>query len=171
MDRSERPVTASPSTRTVEESLVEMTEIVLPEDSNPRGSIFGGRVLALIDKCAAVVAMRHSQHQAVTVALDSVVFVNKVCVGNVLILTGHINAAFGSSMEVEVAVHSENPLTGERKLTTTAFVTLVAVDDHDRPCRVPGLETTNDEERRRAAEAAARRRRRLEERSGKRGQT
>jgi acyl-CoA hydrolase len=141
-----------------------MTEIVLPEDSNPRGSIFGGRVLALIDKCAAIVAMRHARSEAVTISLDSVVFVNKVRVGNVLVLCGHLNAAFGSSMEVEVQVHSEDPATGDRKLTTTAFVTMVAVDEDGRPYVVPRLEPTNDDERRRSADAAERRRRRLQAR-------
>jgi acyl-CoA hydrolase len=141
-----------------------MAEIVLPQDSNPRGSVFGGRVLALIDKCAAVVAHRHARSLTVTVALDSVVFVNKVCLGNVMLLSGRINAAFGSSMEIEVTVRSEDVLTGEQKLTTTAFVTMIAVDENERPRPVPALETVSDEERRRAAEAAERRRRRLERR-------
>ena len=147
--------------RTVQDSLVQMTEIVLPEDSNPHGSIFGGRVLALIDKCAAIAAMRHSRSQVRTVGMDSVVFLNAVSVGNVLLLRGRMNAAFQSSMEIEVEVHSENPLTGEQTLTTTALVTMVAVDEPQCPCPVPQLEATDDDERRRAAEAAERRRTRL----------
>src|SRR5262245_38397076 len=119
-----------------------MTEIVLPEDSNPRGSIFGGRVLALIDKCAAIVAIRHARAEAVTVSLDSVVFLSQVRVGNVLELSGHLNAAFSSSMEIEVEVRAEDPLTGQREVTTTALVTMVAVDAHGRPQRVPALEAT-----------------------------
>jgi acyl-CoA hydrolase len=157
-------VAESREPRTVDASRVQMTEIVLPEDSNPRGSIFGGRVLALIDKCAAIVAMRHARSEAVTVSLDSVVFVNKVVVGDILLLRGHINAAFGSSMEIEVAVHDEHPLTGESKLTTIAFVTMVAVTREGRPKKVPLLLAENDEQRRRAEAAAERRRRRLEER-------
>lgn len=141
-----------------------MTEIVLPEDSNPRGSIFGGRVLALIDKCAAIVAMRHARSEVVTVSVDSVAFLNKVRVGDVLILGGRINAAFGSSMEVEVEVWDEEPHSGERTLTTTAFVTMVAVDDEGRPHPAPRLEPTDDEERRRAEQAARRRRERLVQR-------
>ena len=150
--------------RTVAVSRVEMTEIVLPEDSNSRGSIFGGRVLALIDKCAAVATMRHARSQAVTVSLDRVVFVSKVCVGDVLVLRGRLNAAFGSSMETEVSVEAENPVTGTRRLTTTAYVTMVAVDDDDRPRPVPPLIPADDDERRRAGEAIARRERRLAER-------
>lgn len=138
-----------------------MTEIVLPEDSNPEGSVFGGRVLALIDKCAAIVGMRHARSEVVTVALDSVVFLSKVRVGNVLLLEGRINAAFGSSMEIEVSVHAENAQTGERKLTTTALVTIVTVDPSGKPIRAPALLAESDEERARAAAAARRRAARL----------
>jgi len=148
--------------RTVAESLVQMTEIVLPEDTNPRGSIFGGRVLALIDKCAAIVAMRHARSEVLTVSVDSVEFVSKVLVGNILLLRGRLNAAFRSSMEVEVEVHSEDPLTGEHRLTTCALVTMVAVDGAARPRRVPVLKLTSEEERERADQAAQRRRHRLE---------
>ncbi len=147
--------------RFVADSLVEMTEIVLPEDTNPRGSIFGGRVLALIDKCAAIVAMRHSRAEAVTVSVDSVVFLNHVQVGNVLALSGRLNAAFGSSMEVEIEVRAEDPPTGRQTVTTRAFVTMVAVDSSGRPRKVPRLELRDDAERRRAADAAQRRRARL----------
>ena len=81
-------------------------------------------------------------------SLDSVTFLTKVHLGEVLLLRGRLNAAFGSSMEVEVQVHSENPLTGERRLTTTAFVTMVAVDPQGRPASVPLLVAENDDERR-----------------------
>jgi len=156
-------VSPSPSTieRRVDDSIVKMTEIVLPEDTNPEGSIFGGRVLALIDKCAAIVAMRHARSQVATVSLDSVTFLSKVRVGYVLMLGGRINAAFGSSMEIEVTVRSENPLSGEERLTTTALVTMVAVDASGRPCAAPGLLLASEEEERRAERAAARRRARL----------
>ena len=157
-------MTQPATSRRVGDSLVQMTEIVLPEDSNARGSIFGGRVLSLIDKCAAVAAMRHARGLVVTVSLDSVTFMNKVSVGDVLLLCGRLNAAFGSSMEVEVEVHSEDPHTGARERTTRALVTMVAVDADARPTRVPRLEATNDDERRRAEEATERRRRRLAER-------
>lgn len=157
-------MTPTASSRTVSDSVVQMTEIVLPEDSNPRGSIFGGRVLALIDKCAAIVAMRHARGEVLTISLDSVVFVNGVLVGNILLLRGRINAAFGSSMEIEVEVHAEDPASGEQTLTTRARVTMVAVDADSRPRRIPALTLTSDEERRRADRAAERRRTRLEAR-------
>jgi acyl-CoA hydrolase len=141
-----------------------MTEIVLPEDTNPKGTIFGGRVLALIDKCAAIAARRHSCGDVLTVAMDSVVFHDGARLGNVLSLHARLNAAFGSSMEVEVIVHSEEPECGARRLTTRALVTMVAVDADSRPVPVPKLELTSDEERRRALGAVERRRARLVQR-------
>jgi len=108
----------SPPRRRVRDSLVQMTEIVLPEDTNPRGTIFGGRVLALIDKCAAVVGLRHARSEVLTVSLDSVEFHSPVRLGDILLLEGRINAAFRSSMEIEVLVRSEDPTSGKRMLAT-----------------------------------------------------
>lgn len=151
-DRDERPVNAS---------VVEMTEIVLPEDTNPRGHIFGGRVLALVDKCAAVVAMRHARTEVVTAALDSVDFRSGARTGDILLLHGRLNAAFASSMEIEVEVHAEDPEEGSQRLTTRAFVTMVAVDTSGRPCPVPRLRLETPAEIARANEAAGRRGERL----------
>ncbi len=152
--------------RTATDSVVEMNEIVLPEDSNARGSIFGGRVLALLDKCAAISAMRYARNRVVTVSMDRVTFHNEVRVGHILNLRGRLNAAFGSSMEIEVEVHSEDPLTGRRKLTTRALVTMVSLDREGRPARVPPQSFESPDEERRAEEATERRRRRLAEREG-----
>ena len=149
----------------MKDSFVEMTEIVLPEDTNARGSIFGGRVLALVDKCAAIVAMRHTRYEVVTASLDSVDFRSGVRVGNILVLKGRLNAVFRSSMEVEIEVHSEDPLTGERHLTTRAFVTMVAMGPNGRIASAPRLEFTTDDERGRAAAAEARRRERIARRA------
>ena len=148
-------------TRCVDDSRVEMTEIVLPEDTNHRGSIFGGRVLALVDKCAAVVAIRHAHGEVLTASLDSVDFRSGVRAGDVLVLQGRINAAFGSSMEIEVEVRAEDPGTGQRRLTTRAFVTMVGVSPDGKPTAVPGLDLRSDEERARSRDATKRRRERL----------
>jgi len=142
-----------------------MTEVVLPEDTNTRGSIFGGRVLALVDKCAAIVAIRHARSEVVTASLDSVDFHSGVRVGDVLVLNGRLNAVFGSSMEIEIEVHAEDPFTGSRRLTTQAFVTMVAVGPDGRPARAPRLALTTDAERERAVAAAARRRERIARRT------
>jgi acyl-CoA hydrolase len=109
--------------------------------------------------------MRHSRQRTVTAALDSVVFLSPVRVGDVLLLSGRINAAFGSSMEIEVRVGSENPLSGERRLTTTAFVTMVALDAGGHPQQAPALRLIDDEERERERAAGKRRQARLSRRS------
>ena len=150
--------------RSPRDSIVEMTEIVLPEDSNPRGAIFCGRVLALVDKCAAVAALRHARTEVTTVSFDSVEFRHTVRVGNILLLHGRLNAAFGSSMEIEVEVMAEDPATGARTLTTRALVTMVALGPDGRPTKVPPLLALDEEDRKRAQDAGARRARRLAER-------
>jgi len=142
-----------------------MTEIVLPEDTNSRGSIFGGRVLALVDKCAAIVALRHARCEVVTASVDSVVFRSGVRVGNILVLKGRMNAVFKSSMEIEIEVHSEDPFTGARHLTTQAFVTMVALGPDGRPADAPPLAFVSEDERARASAAATRRRERIARRS------
>jgi acyl-CoA hydrolase len=160
-----RPDVPDGADRRVEDSLVEMTEIVLPEDSNSKGSIFGGRVLALVDKCAAIVALRHARTDVVTAALDSVDFRSGVRVGHVLVLHGRINEVFRSSMEIEVEVHSEEPRSGLRRLTTRAFVTMVSMGPDQCPCPAPRLLITGAEEEARARAAAERRRVRLARRA------
>lgn len=163
------PESAPSRSRTVAESRVEMTELVLPEDTNPRGSIFGGRVLALIDKCAAVVAVRHARSDVLTVAMDSVEFHNAVRLGDIVVLHGRLNAVFSSSMEIEVEVHAEDPYTGQRNLTTRAFVTMVCVDPRGRPVPAVRLDVVDDADRAAHEAAVDRRRRRLEARSSANG--
>ena len=146
---------------TVDDSRVVTTEIVMPQNANNLGTVFGGHVLALIDKTSAIVAMRHCHAPVVTVAIDRVDFLAGARLGSVLILEGILNAAFRTSIEIGVTVLAENPLSGERHLTCRAFVTFVAVDEEGRPAPVPPLEARTDEERRRADEAAERRRHRM----------
>ena len=156
------PAVPDPSPpRTVDDSRVVMTEIVMPQDANNHGTVFGGRVLSLIDNASAIVALRHCHTPVVTAAIDHVDFVAGARLGSILILEGVMNAAFRTSMEVAVTVFAEDPLSGDRRLTCRAFVTLVAVDQEGRSVQVPPLLARSDEERRRAGEGAERRRRRL----------
>lgn len=119
----------------------------------------------MVDKCAAIVAMRHTRSEVVTASLDSVDFRSGVRVGNILVLHGRLNAVFKSSMEVEIEVHSEDPLTGARHLTTRAFVTMVAMGPQGRIAPAPKLEFVSDDERQRADAAAERRRERMARRA------
>jgi acyl-CoA hydrolase len=147
--------------KTARESRVEMTEIVLPEDTNQYGHVWGGRVMALIDKAAAIAAQRHGRANVVTASVDSLVFRAPVKLGHILRLRASVNAAFGTSMEVGVSVLSEDPLTGRQAHCCSAYVTLVALDATGRPAPVPRLVAQAPEDRRRRREAEVRRRTRL----------
>ncbi|HYV19035.1 MAG TPA: acyl-CoA thioesterase [Verrucomicrobiae bacterium] len=144
--------------RPVRASRVEMTEIVMPEDTNPLGRVYGGRVMALIDKAAAIAAMRHCRTRVVTARVDSMAFRNPVRLGQILRLQAGVNAAFDTSLEVGVEVTSEDPLTGDIAPCCSAFVLMVSLDERGRPARVPRLAPRTAAER--ASERAARRRRR-----------
>ncbi len=142
-------------------SRVVMTNIVMPGDTNARGTIFGGRVLEMIDKAAAIAALRHCRTDVVTASMDYVDFRSPIRVGDIVRLEAVVNQVFRSSLEVGVRVYSENPGTGARQHTTTAYVTLVALGPGDKPVPAPALEPQSPQERRRAREADRRRRLRL----------
>ncbi len=147
----------------------EMAEVVLPAQTNALGKLLGGHVMHLVDIAAAMAAHRHSNSYVVTASVDYIDFRNAVNLGEIVTLKSQVNRVFRTSMEVGVEVHSENVLTGERKQTTTAYVTFVAIDEITRcPKAVPPLIVKTAEEKRRYREAAQRRKVRLELRYGKR---
>ncbi len=152
--------------RTVQESMHETSALMMPGDSNNLGHVFGGVILAHMDKAAAVSALRHARAPVVTVSIDRVDFREPIHVGDLVILKTAVNYVGKSSIEVGVRVECEDLVTGIRRHTNTAFLTFVAIDRNGRPIPVPGLEPETDEERRRMAEGAERRRRRLEELTG-----
>lgn len=153
-----KPVSASRS---------EMTEIVLPAQTNPLGKLLGGQVMHLVDMAAALAAHRHSNSYVVTASVDYIDFRNPVNLGEIVTLKSQVNRVFHTSVEVGVEVYSENMLTGEHKHTTTAYVTFVAIDEHTKkPKLVAPLILKTAEERRRFREAAERRKTRLELRYG-----
>jgi len=115
--------------RPMAEAQANMTEIVMPNDANPHGSVSGGRVLHLIDICAAVAAVRHARRPVVTASFDDVAFMAPVPVGHIITLDAQVTGVGDTSMEVRVDVHGENPVTGDRRHTTTAYTTFVALDD------------------------------------------
>jgi acyl-CoA hydrolase len=154
-----KPVSASRS---------EMAEVVLPAQTNALGKLLGGHVMHLVDIAAAMAAHRHSNSYVVTASVDYIDFRNPVNLGEIVMLKSQVNRVFHTSMEVGVEVYSENVLTGERKQTTTAYVTFVAIDENTRrPKPVCPLILKTAEERRRHGEAAQRRRVRLALRYGK----
>lgn len=141
--------------------MTEMTEMVLPQHANALGTAFGGTVMSWIDICAAVTAQRHSGRIAVTAAIDELTFLAPIRVGDVVCLTGRINQAFRSSVEVEVSVAVENSMTRERRPCADALLTFVNVDDSGKPMPMPPLSLTTDEELHRAQQAQKRRDERL----------
>lgn len=150
--------------KTPRDSFTEMTELVLPQHSNVLGTAFGGTVLAWIDVCGAIAAQRHCNRVAVTAALDQVTFLAPIRVGDVVVLTARLNAAFRTSMEVEVEVKVEDPMTGHRTRCVDAFMTFVAVDEDKETCAVPPLVAESADDERRAQEAGQRRADRLAKR-------
>jgi acyl-CoA hydrolase len=150
--------------RPVRASRTEMTELVLPQDSNLLGNILGGRVMHMIDIAGAIAAHRHCHRQVVTASVDHLDFLNPVRVGDLIVLEAHVNRAFHTSVEVGVEVFSEDSVAGVRKHTTTAFLTFVAVDEIGKPVPVPPLIVKTSEERKRYREAGGRRNLRLKAR-------
>jgi acyl-CoA hydrolase len=151
-------------------SCSEMTEVVLPAETNPLGKLLGGHVMHLVDVVAAMAASRHANSYVVTASVDYIDFRNPINIGELVILRSQVNRVFRTSMEVGVKVYSENPLTGEQRHTTTAYVTFVALDELTRrPRPVPALILRTADERRRWREAGERRKVRLALRSRKSG--
>lgn len=138
-----------------------MTQLLLPGDANALGAAFGGSVMGWIDICAAVSAQRHARQTVVTASMDDLHFHAPIKIGFQVILRARVIAAFHSSMEVGVTVHAENPLTGERQLTTSALLTFVALDAQGKKLPVPPLALDTDFEREAAQEAQSRRAERL----------
>jgi acyl-CoA hydrolase len=133
-------------------------------DANNGGNVHGGTVMKLCDEAAGLAALRHARKPAVTASVDRITFLHPVHIGEVLTLNASVNAAWRTSMEVGVRVQAENPLTGEQRHTSSAYLTMVAIDEHGRPSIVPELVTEGDTERRRERAAQLRRERRLAER-------
>jgi len=139
----------------------ELVEAVLPNDANALGAMLGGRVMHLIDIAGALAAHRHSNSHVVTASVDYLDFRFPIRVGEFIVLKSSVNRVFHTSMEVGVKVFSENVLTGERKHTSSAYVTFVAIDLNGRPHKIPPLILETDEDRRRYRGAGERRRSRL----------
>lgn len=145
----------------VADSRVEMTELVMPHEINPLGSVFGGWVMSLMDKAAAMAATRHCRGPVATASVDSIDFLAPMSLGDIVNVSASLTQAFHSSMEIEVEVHAEHPQTGERTMTCAAFFTMVALGPGGKPAVAPPLFLATDDEKKRAGAAEERRRLRL----------
>jgi acyl-CoA hydrolase len=133
-------------------------------DANNGGNVHGGVIMYLCDEVAGIAAVRHSGSRVVTVAMDRMTFLEPVYVGHLLTLKATVNAAWRTSMEVGVRVEAEDIRSGEVTPTSTAYLTMVALDDDGRPAPVPPIVPETPDEERRAREAQLRRDNRLAER-------
>ncbi|HAM79490.1 acyl-CoA thioesterase [Ornithinibacillus bavariensis] len=143
-------------------SRTNQTKLVLPPDTNHLGTIFGGTVLAYIDEIAAITAMKHSNQVVVTASIDTVNFLSSARVGDILHLEGVVISTGRTSMEVFVKVECQNIQSGEKTITTTAILTMVAVDQAGKPTPVCGVIPETEEEKRLFLSAPTRRNRRLQ---------
>ncbi|PSQ94863.1 MAG: acyl-CoA thioesterase [Bacteroidetes bacterium SW_11_64_17] len=146
-----------PNPKPVSASRCEMTEIVLPNDTNGLGNMMGGRLLHLMDKCAAISAQRHANRICVTASVDNVEFQSPIEKGEVVVIESHVNRAFRSSMEVELNVWAENPLDETHRKCNRAFYTYVALNEDGDTVSVPDIEPQSEDERDRYDAAAKRR--------------
>jgi acyl-CoA hydrolase len=140
---------------------VELTQLVLPQYTNALGTIFGGQVAAWIDMCAAISAQRFCRRQVVTVSIDELHFLHPIQRGHIAIFRSCVNASWHRSIEIGVRVEGEDPLTGERTHTASAYTTFVALGPDGRPVPVPTLGPETPDEIRRQGEAELRRATRL----------
>jgi acyl-CoA hydrolase len=151
-------------TKTVRESQHETSELMMPQNANNLGHVFGGVILSMMDKAAAIAAFRHCRQHVVTVSIDRVDFREPVRVGDLVVMRASVNYVGRTSMEVGVRIEAEDLLSGNRRHTNSCYLTFVAIDKSGRPVEVPLLVPETPDERRRYEAAAERRRRRLEER-------
>jgi acyl-CoA hydrolase len=134
------------------------------QDANTAGFVHGGVVMKTCDEAAAIAAIRHCGLRVVTAGVDRMTFVEPVQVGHLLTCLATVNAAWRTSMEVGVRVEAEDPRSGERRHTSTAYITMVGLDDKGKPTAIPPVVAETEAEQRRLDEAELRRANRLAER-------
>ena len=139
------------------DSIVIMTELVLPQHTNALGSIFGGVVMSWIDIAAAISSGKYAKSSTVTASIDALHFIAPIRLGHVVELRACVNATGRTSMEIGVRVDSEHPLTGERFHNVSAYLTFVAIGTDGKPRAVPPLLLETDTEKRRNQAAMQRR--------------
>lgn len=137
------------SKKTVSNTHVTMNELVLPNETNVLGNIFGGKVMYYMDMCAAMSAYKHARKPIVTASVDRLNFLAPAKMGDIIILKSSVNYTSKSSMEVGVKIESENPLTGKIKHTASAYLTFVALNEHKKPTSIEPIIAESEEDIRR----------------------
>jgi acyl-CoA hydrolase len=148
----------------ISESVITMTELVLPNHTNQLGKLLGGQLMHWIDICAALCASKHNQRICVTASVDRIDFHHPITVGDAVTLTASVNRVFNTSMEIGVKVFAESFRKGSRVHTNTAYLTFVSVDEEGKPVKAIEAVPESDDEKRRFEEALQRRENRLKNR-------
>ena len=143
-------------------SRISIAQMMQPEHANNLGNVHGGWIMKLVDEAGALACMRHAQRRVVTVAIDSMNFRHPIKTSDLVILNAEVSYTGSSSMEAEVQVIAENPITGQRWQTNTAYLVYVALDDDGKPTSIPPIAAETIDEERKMAEAKERQKRRLE---------
>ena len=143
-------------TKAIKDTQVIMHELVLPNDTNLLGNVLGGRVMHLMDMCAAMSAYKHARTAVVTASVDRLDFLAPVKMGDIMILKSSVNYTGKSSMEVGVRIESENPKTGSIYHTSSAYLTFVSLNDNGKPQGVPMVNPETEVEKQRFEKGRAR---------------
>ena len=142
--------------KTVAESRLETFHIIMPENMNDSGRLFGGKLMCWIDEVAGLVGRRHAQMNVTTGTVENLKFLRGAYLREMIVVSGKVTYVANSSMEVKVESFVERA-TGERELINRAFLTMVGLDENDRPCRLPRLILETEEDRREWEQAEMRR--------------
>ena len=153
----------------ISDSRFTLSALMGPQDANSLGNVHGGVIMRLADEAGALVAMRHAGMPVVTVAVDSMTFMEPILLGNLVQCKAELTYAGRTSMEVRVEVVAENPLQGNSKTTNIAYLVYVALGLDGRPTEVPEILFETNEERARAEQAKARQEYRKQQREFERG--
>ena len=140
----------------IEESHVTLSAVMGPQDTNGLGNVHGGVIMKMVDEAGGFAAMRHARRPCVTVVMDSMTFMEPVRVGMLVTCNAELTYVGRTSMEVRVQVVTENPIEGISRLSNTAYLVYVALDDEGRPTPVPPLDYETEEEQHRAEQAKQR---------------
>lgn len=151
------------SPKPISASRVTLSQLMHPEHANLLGNVHGGWIMKLADEAGALACMRHAQRKVVTVAIDSMTFREPIKIGDLVTFNAVVTYTGRTSMEAEVNVHAENPVTRERSHTNTAYLVYVALDDNGNPTEIPQLQAETEEEKRKLVQAKERQERRLKE--------
>ncbi len=140
----------------VSASCITIAQLMQPDHANNLGNVHGGWIMKLVDEAGALACMRHAQHRVVTVAVDQMTFRQPIRIGDLVTLSAEVSYVGRTSLEAEVNVEAENPITGERTHTNKAYLVYVALDENGEPVQVPPLIPENEAQRKRMEAGKAR---------------